>query len=62
MKNKKIRVGIDVDNVVLGFTGRFIDCFFKKQPYNNQTIYPTFNDLYDAYEYILEQEGFLINI
>lgn len=53
MKNKKIRVGIDVDNVVLGFTGRFIDCFFKKQPYNNQTIYPTFNDLYDAYEYIL---------
>ena len=31
MSNKKIRIGIDVDNVVLDFTGRFIECFYTKQ-------------------------------
>lgn len=30
MINKKIRIGIDVDNVVLDFTGRFIDCFYQE--------------------------------
>lgn len=33
------------------------NCLCIKEPYNNQTIYPTFDDLYDAYEYILSQEG-----
>lgn len=30
MKNKKIRIGIDVDNVVLDFTERFIECFYEE--------------------------------
>lgn len=30
MSNKKIRIGIDVDNVVLDFTGRFIECFCQE--------------------------------
>lgn len=30
MKNKKIRVGIDVDNVVLDFTESFIECFYNR--------------------------------
>ena len=30
MSNKKIRIGIDVDNVVLDFTGRFIECFYQE--------------------------------
>lgn len=30
MKNKKIRVGIDVDNVVLDFTEKFIEYFYKE--------------------------------
>ena len=27
--NKKIRIGIDIDNVVLDFTQKFIDCFYE---------------------------------
>ena len=30
MKNKKIRIGIDIDNVVLDFTGKFVECFEER--------------------------------
>lgn len=62
-KKSKIKMDYLIDDGIhnLDELSKYIpteNCLCIKEPYNNQTIYPTFNDLYEAYEYILEQEGF----